>query len=154
MLISFTSLYGISRIFLTLLFLISILRTLYNLLLLVLLAPMEDQANPFFLHQADGPGMVLVSQVLTGDNYGSWSKAMIVALSVKNKLGFVDGSIQVFFSYHAKCDEKAISHRAAKLKYRKFPKRLENPDRNHLLLFHFLPIMFCYNTEDSYFKKF
>ena len=54
---------------------------------------MEDQANPFFLHQADGPGMVLMSQVLTSDNYGSWSKAIIVALSVKNKLGFVGGSI-------------------------------------------------------------
>ena len=50
--------------------------------------------NPFFLHQADGPGMVLVSQPLTGDNYNSWSRAMLVALSVKNKLGFVDGSIE------------------------------------------------------------
>ncbi|EXC16177.1 hypothetical protein L484_024345 [Morus notabilis] len=29
----------------------------------------------------------------TGDNYASWSRAMMIALSVKNKLGFIDGSI-------------------------------------------------------------
>lgn len=47
---------------------------------------------PFFLHQ---PliGFLLVSQPLTRDNYVSWSRAMVIALSVKNKLGFIDGTI-------------------------------------------------------------
>ena len=54
---------------------------------------MDDLASPFFLHHSDNPGLILVSQPLTGDNYNSWSRAMLIALSVKNKLGFIDGSI-------------------------------------------------------------
>ncbi|KAJ4717700.1 Retrovirus-related Pol polyprotein from transposon TNT 1-94 [Melia azedarach] len=53
----------------------------------------EDCSSPYFLHYSDNPGLVLVSQPLTGDNYTSWSRSMVIALSVKNKLGFVDGSI-------------------------------------------------------------
>ena len=54
----------------------------------------DDPLSPFFLHYSDSPGLVLVSQQLTGDNYPSWTRAMIIALmSVKNKLGFIDGSI-------------------------------------------------------------
>ncbi|KAL5563154.1 hypothetical protein UlMin_032901 [Ulmus minor] len=53
----------------------------------------DDSSNPYFLHHSDNPGLVLVSQPLIGENYASWSRAMLIALSVKNKLGFVDGSI-------------------------------------------------------------
>ena len=49
--------------------------------------------DPFYLHNSDGPGLVLVSQVLTGDNYATWSRSMRIALSVKNKLEFVEGSV-------------------------------------------------------------
>ena len=56
--------------------------------------PLEDPANPYFLHHGDNPGNTLVSQLLTGqDNYVSWSRAMQLAISVKNKMGFLDGSI-------------------------------------------------------------
>ncbi|XP_057473002.1 uncharacterized protein LOC130761511 [Actinidia eriantha] len=55
--------------------------------------PADDPSNPYFHHHSDGPGLVLVSQSLTGDNYASWNRAMTIALSVKNKLGFIDGSI-------------------------------------------------------------
>ena len=56
--------------------------------------PLEDPANPYFLHHGDNPGNTLVSQLLTGqDNYVSWSRAMQLAISVKNKIGFLDGSI-------------------------------------------------------------
>ncbi|KAL5556239.1 hypothetical protein UlMin_038475 [Ulmus minor] len=53
----------------------------------------EEPSNPYYLHHPDSPGQILVSQQLTGENYTSWSRAMLIALSVKNKLGFVDGSI-------------------------------------------------------------
>ncbi|XP_030504972.1 uncharacterized protein LOC115719940 [Cannabis sativa] len=56
--------------------------------------PLEDPANPYYLHHGDNPGHTLVSQPLTGqDNYVAWSKAMQLAISVKNKIGFLDGSI-------------------------------------------------------------
>ncbi|KAL5794686.1 hypothetical protein ACOSP7_003280 [Xanthoceras sorbifolium] len=53
-----------------------------------------DSSNPYFLHHSDIPGLILVTQSLTrGENYSTWSRAMLIALSVKNKLGFIDGSI-------------------------------------------------------------
>ena len=54
----------------------------------------DDGSSPFFLHHSDSPGLSLVSQSLTGDNYASWSQSMMIALSIKNKLGFIDGTIQ------------------------------------------------------------
>ncbi|XP_062113276.1 uncharacterized protein LOC133824416 [Humulus lupulus] len=54
----------------------------------------DDLADPYYLHHADNPDNVLVSQLLTGqDNYTSWIRAMKLSISVKNKLGFLDGSI-------------------------------------------------------------
>jgi len=53
----------------------------------------DNPASPFFLHNGDNPGTVLVSQPLTGENYNTWSRSMIVSLTAKNKLGFIDGSL-------------------------------------------------------------
>src|ERR1044072_981335 len=53
----------------------------------------DNGGNPFYLHRSDNPGLVLVSQLLTGENYNSWQRAMTIALSVKNKLGFVNGEL-------------------------------------------------------------
>lgn len=53
-----------------------------------------DPLSPSFLHHSGSFGLKLVSQSLTGDNYASWSRAMTIALSVQNKLGFIDGSIE------------------------------------------------------------
>ncbi|XP_058761234.1 uncharacterized protein LOC131634587 [Vicia villosa] len=56
---------------------------------------MEDQQqNPFFIHHSDHPALVFVSHLLTEENYPSWRRAMIIAIRAKNKIGFVDGSIQ------------------------------------------------------------
>ncbi|KAF7126391.1 hypothetical protein RHSIM_Rhsim11G0081200 [Rhododendron simsii] len=51
--------------------------------------------NVYFLHPSDNPGTPLVSSPLTGDNYTSWSRAMIRALSAKNKSGFIDGTLPI-----------------------------------------------------------
>ena len=53
----------------------------------------DDPTSFYFFHHSDSPGLILVSQPLTGDNYSSWSRAMTIALSVKNKLGFIEGPI-------------------------------------------------------------
>ena len=52
-----------------------------------------DPSDPFYLHSSDHPGISLVTKPLNGDNYATWSRLMSIALSAKNKTGFVDGSI-------------------------------------------------------------
>ena len=53
-------------------------------------AGMEDPSlNPFFLSSSDVLGSQLVSQLKTdAENYQSWSRAMIVSLSARTRLGF------------------------------------------------------------------
>lgn len=53
----------------------------------------DDPSDPLYIHHSDQPGSVLVSQQLNEENYGTWSRSMIMALSAKSKEGFVDGSI-------------------------------------------------------------
>jgi len=53
----------------------------------------DNFSNPFFLHNGDSPGAVLVSQPLIGENYNTWSRSMTMALRAKNKLKFVDGTL-------------------------------------------------------------
>ncbi|XP_073055412.1 uncharacterized protein [Primulina eburnea] len=49
--------------------------------------------DPMYIHPSDTPGMNLVSDQLVGtDNYGVWSRAMLIALQAKNKIGFIDGT--------------------------------------------------------------
>jgi hypothetical protein len=52
-----------------------------------------DSSNPFFLHHGDSPEAMIVSKPLNGENYNSWKRAMMMALSAKNKLGFVNGTL-------------------------------------------------------------
>ncbi|XVF88368.1 hypothetical protein PTKIN_Ptkin19aG0045100 [Pterospermum kingtungense] len=53
----------------------------------------EDVRSPFYIHYSDNSGMVLVTHPLVGSNYNTWRISVLIALTVKNKVGFVDGSI-------------------------------------------------------------
>lgn len=53
----------------------------------------ENSNHPLFIHHSDQPGAVLVSQLLVEDNYTTWAQSMTMALTIKNKKGFVDGTI-------------------------------------------------------------
>ena len=53
-----------------------------------------ETLDPVSLHHSNHPSMVLVSKVLEGDNYNTWSRAMRISLSAKDKIGFVTGSIK------------------------------------------------------------
>ena len=80
-----------------------------------------DVNNPshvFFLHPSDNPNNVLVSELLNGENYGHWRKAMEIALVSKNKLGFVmgtcskpgsDSSLASLAEHWDRCDKMVIS---------------------------------------------
>ena len=53
----------------------------------------RGSSESIFLHHGETPGAILVSQLLTEDNYPTWARAMKMALDAKSKLGFVIGSI-------------------------------------------------------------
>lgn len=54
----------------------------------------DDPTDPLYLHHSDQPVAILVTQQLNEENYPTWSRAMIMALSAKNKEGFIDGTIK------------------------------------------------------------
>ncbi|KAM1484337.1 hypothetical protein ACFXTO_036403 [Malus domestica] len=74
-----------------------------------------DITDPFYIHHSDHPGLHLVSKPLDGDNYSTWSRAMTISLSAKNKLGFVDGSIEApletdtKYSLWKRCNDMVLS---------------------------------------------
>lgn len=50
--------------------------------------------NPYYLHHTDHPGLILVSDRLTtASEFHSWRRSVRMALNVRNKLGFIDGTI-------------------------------------------------------------
>lgn len=50
------------------------------------------ETNPHYLHPSNSPGMTLVNSLFNGKCFTGWSRAFVIALSAKNKLGFIDGS--------------------------------------------------------------
>jgi len=66
--------------------------------------PLQDLSlnihSPYYLHPGENPAITLVSPVLDSTNYNSWSHLMLTTLSAKNKVEFVNGSIQEHPSSH------------------------------------------------------
>jgi len=54
-----------------------------------------DTESVFYVHPSEGPNSVLVTPLLDGTNYLAWSRSMIRAFGAKNKLKFVNGSMEV-----------------------------------------------------------
>ncbi|KAK5795707.1 uncharacterized protein LOC108466285 [Gossypium arboreum] len=48
--------------------------------------------NRCFLHPPDYPPLSLVSQPLTTDNYSAWKRSMLMVLSAKKMVSFINGS--------------------------------------------------------------
>lgn len=55
----------------------------------------ENVGDFLMLQNSDNPGMQLVSAPLAGKNYLLWSTSMMIALRVKDKLGFIDSTFQM-----------------------------------------------------------
>ncbi|KAL6123974.1 hypothetical protein ACLB2K_076490 [Fragaria x ananassa] len=53
----------------------------------------ENSNHALYLHHSDQPGAVLVSQALEEDNYVEWKQSMASSLTIKNKIGFVNGTL-------------------------------------------------------------
>uniref|UniRef100_A0A2N9IAK7 Reverse transcriptase Ty1/copia-type domain-containing protein n=1 Tax=Fagus sylvatica TaxID=28930 RepID=A0A2N9IAK7_FAGSY len=76
----------------------------------------DESTNQLFLHHGDSPGTILVSQPLSGENYNTWSRSMIMALTAKNKIGFINGTITApndetlpSFNLWTRCNTMVIS---------------------------------------------
>ncbi|CAN0914940.1 hypothetical protein LINGRAHAP2_LOCUS28837 [Linum grandiflorum] len=55
----------------------------------------DHLANPLFLSPGDSLSAPLISIKLTNVNYHVWSRSLSVALIIKNKVPFIDGSLPV-----------------------------------------------------------
>ncbi|KAJ0480794.1 putative RNA-directed DNA polymerase [Helianthus annuus] len=54
-----------------------------------------EPGNPLYLHASDSTNLTVISIKLKGtENYTVWANAMILALRVKNKIGFIDGTFE------------------------------------------------------------
>ena len=59
-----------------------------------LAAKVEEQpSSPFYIHPNENPSLQIVSTLLNETNFHSWQRAMTMALKMKNKIQFVDGSL-------------------------------------------------------------
>ncbi|GAV89126.1 LOW QUALITY PROTEIN: UBN2_3 domain-containing protein, partial [Cephalotus follicularis] len=52
-----------------------------------------DASSPYYVHHLDNPGIMLVSQALTCDNYSTWSRSISMALEARNMLRFINGLV-------------------------------------------------------------
>ncbi|CAJ2633614.1 unnamed protein product [Trifolium pratense] len=57
--------------------------------------PSNNPGDVYYVHPSDGPTTVVVKPVLNHSNYQAWARSMKRALGGKNKLDFVDGTIEV-----------------------------------------------------------
>ncbi|XP_076951785.1 uncharacterized protein LOC143625299 [Bidens hawaiensis] len=52
-----------------------------------------DASNPLYLHASDSSTFFIINIKLKGiENYNVWANSMLLALQVKNKIGFIDGT--------------------------------------------------------------
>ncbi|XP_070026341.1 uncharacterized protein [Nicotiana sylvestris] len=52
----------------------------------------QDCNHPYFLHSSDALGMSLVNSPFNGRSFSGWRRSILIALSAKNKLDFINGS--------------------------------------------------------------
>jgi len=50
--------------------------------------------SSYFLHPSEGHGVLIIAAGFDGHNYDLWERAVITALRAKNKLGFINGSLE------------------------------------------------------------
>lgn len=65
---------------------------------------LEAHLSPYLLHHSVAPTTIFVTQPLVEvSNYVSWSKAMLLGLSGKNKLEFINGAIKKTMNLRVLC---------------------------------------------------
>jgi len=52
-----------------------------------------DPHSPYYLHPSDYPGAIITTLNFDGKNFELWEKAVLTALTGKNKVAFINGTI-------------------------------------------------------------
>lgn len=80
------------------------------------LSDLSNPNNPYRLETSDNPSTLLVTEPLTTENYSTWSRSIQRALRAKNKLGFIDGTIDkpastspILLSLWERCNNMLVS---------------------------------------------
>ena len=75
-----------------------------------------DPNNPYRIENGDHTSLVLVTELLTTENYITWSRLMRRALRARNKLGFISGNIvrptneeDPLFEMWERCNDMVVS---------------------------------------------
>ncbi|KAL8156622.1 hypothetical protein AgCh_001632 [Apium graveolens] len=58
-----------------------------------LLHPNQDPSSIYFVHPSDSNSSQLVSTKFNGNGFINWKRSMLLSLSAKNKLSFIDGTL-------------------------------------------------------------
>lgn len=53
----------------------------------------KDLQSPYYLHHTNHHGSIVITPKLNSSNYVAWSRSFILALSIRNKTRFIDGTI-------------------------------------------------------------
>lgn len=51
-----------------------------------------NTTHPYYISSSDSPGMPLVNTAFDGKGFVGWKHGILIALTAKNKAGFIDGS--------------------------------------------------------------
>lgn len=54
-----------------------------------------DASHPYFLNSSDSPGMNLINTNFDGTSFGNWRRGVLISLSAKNKLGFINSTCPI-----------------------------------------------------------
>lgn len=53
----------------------------------------QDIYSPYYLSPSDNSTTVVIKPPLDGNNFRNWERMFLLQLSVRNKIGFVDGTL-------------------------------------------------------------
>ena len=76
----------------------------------------QDPSSPYFINSFENASLPIVSEKFNGEAFGEWQRSMTIALENKNKLGFVNGTLNKpastdpNFAAWKRCDAIIISY--------------------------------------------
>lgn len=56
--------------------------------------PTTVLGSVYYIHPSDSSNTKLVNELFSGNNYGDWKRSVMLVLSSRNKLCFIDGSLE------------------------------------------------------------